>query len=146
MISVLGTTNKYRLQPNLLDMHHESLAWLSSTAFWKRESAFFQKLLDTHAGKNNHLDFKKEVDHFQSLITYYHGELIDALGKKLREHEARLAHMLQNLKESETQYFKEHQGLMQELKDFEKSFTDLKHDLYDFVERGFTVFGTHQSQ
>lgn len=141
MISVLGTTNKYMLQPGLLDMHRESIDWLSATAFWKRESIFFQKLLDNHAGKNQHADFKKEVDHFQSLITYYHGELIDTYRKKLREHESRLAHMLQELKESDTQYFKEHEGLMQELRTFEHSFKDLKHRLYDFIERGFSVFG-----
>jgi hypothetical protein len=141
MISVLGITNKYMLQPGLLDMHRESITWLSATAFWKRESVFFQKLLDNHARENNHEDFKKEVGHFQHLITYYHGELIDTYRKKLREHESRLAHMLQELKESDTQYFKEHEGLMQEMRTFEKSFNDLKHSLYDFIERGFSVFG-----
>lgn len=142
MISVLSTTNKYILQPSLLEMHRESMNWLSATALWKREVGFFQKLLDNHTVTNRSEDFKKEVDHFQNLITYYGGELIDLLRRKLRDHESRLAHMLQELKESDTEYYKEHQGLMEEIATFEKSFIDLRHNLYDFIERGFSIYGT----
>lgn len=142
MISVLATTNKYILQPSLLEMHRESMNWLSATALWKREIGFFQKLLDNHTSTNRSEDFKKEVDHFQNLITYYGGELIDVFRRKLRDHESRLAHMLQELKESDTEYFKEHQGLMEEIATFEKAFIDFKHNIYDFVERGFSAFGT----
>ena len=49
MISVLGSTGKYILQPSLLDMHRQTLEWLSATALWKRELSFFQNLLDKHA-------------------------------------------------------------------------------------------------
>jgi hypothetical protein len=49
MISVLGTTNKYILQPSLMEMHHQSLEWLSYSVLWKRELHFFQKLLDLYA-------------------------------------------------------------------------------------------------
>jgi hypothetical protein len=31
MISVLSTTGKYLLQPSLMEMHHSSLEWLSTT-------------------------------------------------------------------------------------------------------------------
>jgi len=138
MISVLGTTNKYILQPSLIGMHRESLEWLSATALWKREIGFFQKLLDEHAPKRSDEAFKMQVDHFQNLITYYGGELIDVFRKKLRDHESRLAHMLQELRESDTEYFKEHESLMDELSTFEKAFNGFKHHLYDFIEKGLT--------
>jgi len=140
MISVLGSTGKYILQPSLLDMHRQTLEWLSATALWKRELSFFQKLLDKHAPTISAVEFKKQVDHFQNLITYYNGELVDILRKKLRDHESKLAHILQELKESDTEYFKEHHGIMDELDSFQKTFHTFKHSFYEFIERGFSPY------
>lgn len=140
MISVVGSTGKYILQPSLLDMHRQTLEWLSATALWKRELSFFQKLLDKHAVTLSSVEFKKQVDHFQNLITYYNGELIDILRKKLRDHESKLAHMLQALKESDTEYFSEHRGIMDELDAFQNTFHAFKHSFYEFIERGFSPY------
>lgn len=134
MISVLSTTSKYILQPSLLDMHRQSLAWLSASALWKRELAFFQKLLDTYAPRFTSEDDKKKISHFQSLVIYYNGEVVDGLRKKLRDLESQLAHSLQKENESDTRYYAEHKGIMEEADAFEKSFSDLKHDLFSFVE------------
>lgn len=134
MISVLSTTNKYILQPSLLDMHKQSVTWLSATVFWKREVAFFQKLLSSKASFFTSTEDKQKIDHFQSLITYYGGELIDELATNLRKHENGLANMLQSLNESDTAYFSEHKKLMSDLEEFERSFSNLKHDLYIFIE------------
>jgi hypothetical protein len=135
MISVLSTTNKYMLQPSLLDMHRHSIDWLSATVLWKREVAFFQKLLDKYSSRFSAEEDKKKVGHFQSLITYYSGELIDQLRAKLRDHENMLARTLQELNESDTRYFQEHKGLMNELEAFSTSFNSLKHDLFEFIEK-----------
>lgn len=135
MISVLSTTNKYILQPSLLDMHKQSVTWLSATAFWKREVAFFQKLLSSKASHFTTVEDKQKIDHFQSLITYYGGELIDELSTQLRKHENGLAHMLQLFNESDTRYFSEHKKIMSDLDEFATSFTKLKHDLFEFVEK-----------
>jgi len=140
MISVIGTTGKYILQPGLLDMHRQTLEWLSATALWKRELSFFQKLLDKHAVSISAVEFKKQVDHFQNLITYYNGELVDILRKKLRDHESKLAHILQQLNESDTEYFREHAGVMEDLDSFQKAFHNLKHSFYEFIERGFSPY------
>lgn len=135
MISVLSTTNKYILQPSLLDMHKQSVTWLSATVFWKREVAFFQKLVSNHAAYFTAEEDKQKIGHFQSLITYYGAEVIDELSANLRKHENGLAHMLQSLNESDTRYFTEHKKLMTELDAFASSFANLKHDLYAFIER-----------
>jgi len=136
MISVLGSTGKYILQPGLLDMHRQTLEWLSATALWKREVTFFQKVLDQNAGNSDAVEFKKELDHYQSLITYYGGELIDLLRRKLRDHEHHLAHMLQQSKESDTVYFNEHKSIMDELGSFQDAFHNFKHSFFDFIEHG----------
>lgn len=137
MISVLSTTNKYILQPSVIQMHHTSLSWLSTSAFWKRELSFFQKLLEAAAFRVVSEAHKQRVDHFQSLITYYNGEVVDLIRKKLREHESHLAHSLQKENEADTRYYEEHKALMDEAESFEKSFRELKHELFSFVEEIF---------
>jgi hypothetical protein len=135
MISAISTTNRYILQPSLIEMHRKSLEYLSATVLWKRELRFFQKLLDKYAPKFSVPDDKKKADHFQSLITYYSGELVDQFSNKLRQHENGLARMLQEKNESDTQYFSEHQELMAQVESFSKSYDQFHHDLYDFIEK-----------
>jgi hypothetical protein len=135
MISVISTTNRYILQPSLVAMHRASLDSLSATVLWKRELHFFQKLLDTHASKFSTIEDKKKIDHFQSLLTYYAGELVDLLNSKIRKHEGNLARMLQEKNETDTIYFSEHKDLMIEVESFSKSYVEFHHELYAFIER-----------
>jgi hypothetical protein len=135
MISVISTTNRYILQPSLVEMHRKSLEYLSATVLWKRELSFFQKLLDKYSPKFSSQDDKKQVDHFQSLITYYSGELVDQFSRKLREHENNLARMLQQKNESDTQYFSEHKDLMAQVESFSVTYDQFHHELYDFIEK-----------
>jgi len=136
MISVLGTTSKYILQPGLVEMHRFTLEWLSAAELWKRELVFYQKLLDRHNSTGSTVEFKKQVDHFQNLIIYYNGELIGLLQKKLRDHERTLAHMLQKGDETDTEYYKEHDGIMEELNSFQRVYLEFKHTFYEFIEKG----------
>ena len=135
MISVTGVTGNYILQPSLVEMHKKSLEWFSATLLWKRELKFFQLLLQNQASKFSSLDDKKKIGHFQNLITYYSGELVEILRKKLRDHENNLARMLQDENESDTVYIKEHQSVMGELQSFSDSFHEYRHEFFDFIER-----------
>lgn len=136
MISILSTTGKYMLQPSLIDMHKQSIQWLSQSELWKKELSFFQKMLDKFTPSFKTVEQKKRVDHFQSVITYYNGEVVDELRKKIRVHEGNLAHLLQTLNEADTEYFKEHEGIMEQLISFQLSFNDLKHEFFEFIESG----------
>lgn len=140
MISVLGTTGKYVLQPGLINMHTQTLDCLSAISLWKRETAFFQKVLDQNATRNDSVQFKKNVDHFQNLIIYYGGELIDQLRKKLQDHESKLARMLKEENESDTEYFQEHNGLMAELESFQIVFHTFKNAFFDFIEHDASAY------
>lgn len=135
MISVISTTGKYILQPSLVSMHQQSLTWLSATELWKKELQFFQKLLDTQSTRFESKDDKKRLDHFQNLILYYNGEVVDELRKKLRDHESTLAKMLQRENEADVQYFNEHQALMEKAQSFENSLSEFKHDFFHFLEK-----------
>lgn len=134
MISVTGVTNNYILQPALLEKHATTLNWLSSTLPWKSELTAFQKMLDERAHLFPAVEDKKKIDHFQNLIIYYNGEVIIGLRKKLLDHESRLATMLETKDELDTQYFKEHDSVMDELETFAKSFSDLKTDFITFLQ------------
>jgi hypothetical protein len=135
MVSGISTSNRYILQPSLADLHHQSLASLSAATLWKRELRFFQKLLDKYAPKFSSVEDKKKIDHFQNLIIYYSGELIDEINKKLRHHEANLGQMLQEKNQADTTYVAEHQDLLEQVESFAKNFDEYRHDLYDFVEK-----------
>jgi len=135
MISVIGTTGKYILQPSLVSMHQQSVEWLSASALWKRELIFFQKLLDQHSSKAVTVEQKKEMDHFQNIITYYDGEVVDGLRKTVREHEKDLADMLQRMDESDTQYFKDHKQVIGELTTFSRTYDQFKHEFFSFMEK-----------
>lgn len=134
MISVTGNlVGKYLLQPAVSEMHRASVNWYSTALLWKQELAFYQKLLDRAAPRFTTEADKKRMDHVQSLITYYSGELVDLFRKKIRDHEVRLAHSLQEVKESDAPYYQEHEALMEELMSFRTQYDNLKREFMDFV-------------
>jgi hypothetical protein len=118
-----------------MDLHQSSLEWLSTTVLWKQEVAFFQKLLDSYVAKGTSTDEKKKVSHFQNLITYYGGELIDSLRKKIKLHEHKLANMMQELKGSDKEYYDEHGELLDELSAFMKTFNSFKSEFFAFIDK-----------
>ena len=133
MISPLSVTDKYIVQPTLLNNHKRTLEWLSTAILWKNELGFFQKLLDQHAAKFHAIDDKKKIDHFQNLITYYRYELIDSFCTRLRSHEKKLAEMLETYDETMTGYFHDHAGLMQEFEALSTQFLQHKGELFAFI-------------
>lgn len=133
MISVTSVTNNYILQPTLLSKHKNTLDWLSATVLWKQEFTFFQKVLDQYAPKFSSLEDKKLIDHFQNIIIYYNGELINSLTTRLRLHERALAEMLETKDESKIEYFKEHDGLMGELQSLSEQVIEYKATLFAFL-------------
>lgn len=135
MISVTSTTKNYILQPILIKRHKKTLYWLSSVTLWKSELSFFQKTLDENAPTFTKLSDKKKIDHFQSLFTYYNGEVIDSLRSKLRQHENRIASILKMKDEVHTKYFLEHDALIQELEAFAKHYKELKESFVRFITK-----------
>jgi len=135
MISAISTSKNYVIQPSLIKKHKITLQWLSSLMLWKSELLFFQKTLEDNAGLFYKVADKKKVDHFQNLITYYGGEVIDGLRSKLRHHEGHVASMLKTKNETLTEYFKEHDALMEELETFEKSYKDMKRSFLRFIAK-----------
>lgn len=135
MISVTSATDKYIVQPGLLDKHRKTLDWLSACMLWKHELVFFQKLLDQYAPKFTDVEDKQKIDHFQNLILYYKNELIADFSTRLRQHEKHLADMLETHDETQTLYFKEHNELMNQVEAFNKQLVQYKEDFFSFIEK-----------
>lgn len=139
MISVTGITENYILQPETIEKHSKTLELLSATVLWKGELRTFQKILDQRAPLLTTIDDKKKIDHFQNLITYYSGEVVDELRKKLRDHENKLAHMLEAKDESYVQYFKEHDTIMDQVTTFSNLFKEFRAEFLAFTEKVKTI-------
>jgi hypothetical protein len=50
-------------------------------------------------------------------------------------HEGDLANMLQSMNESDTQYFKDHEGVITELAAFSKTYDQFRHEFFGFIEK-----------
>jgi hypothetical protein len=133
MISVASITNKIIVQQTLLAKHKKTLDWLSAAILWKQELAFFQKLLDAYSPGFKTVEEKQKLDHFQNIIIYYRGELIDSLASKLRLHEKKLADMFESRDETQTGYYKEHDELMGQLDSLNTQLTEYKEELFSFL-------------
>lgn len=129
MISVTGVTNNYSLQPALLEKHSKTLSWLSVTMHWKSELAFFQKMLKEIRPTVKTSDVRKEVENLENEILYFTVEGIEELRRKLRNHESRLAKMLEAKAEWDTLYYEEHDALMESAAKISENVDKLVNDL-----------------
>jgi hypothetical protein len=133
MISVSNITNQYFVQPTLLNKHQKTVEWLSTILLMKVEVKFFQKLLDKSAKSATSEENKKKLDHFQNLVLYYNGELLGNMSTRLRNHEKKLAEMLEQKDETKVSYFKEHDQLIAEMESLYKQFNIYKEELFHFI-------------
>lgn len=113
MISVTGVTNKYSVQPALLEKHSRTLSWLSITMHWKSKLAFYEKLLNEMKPFVNSHEVLAQIENLGNQILFFNEEEIEELRRKLRNHESRLARMLEAKTEWDMQYYKEHDALME---------------------------------
>jgi hypothetical protein len=147
MVSPLVSTNRYILQPALIQKHQEAREWLSSLHFWSDELTFFQKVLMDHSGDHQNHEFKMQLDHFQHIFNYYRFEVIADLKDKLVTHQGHLARMLQNSDETDLVYYKEHGAIIDALQSFQKAFDELKVSFMKFIEgleSPYTLRPTHR--
>jgi hypothetical protein len=133
MISVASITDKIIVQQTLLTKHKKTLEWLSATILWKQELAFFQKLLDAYSPSFTKVEDKQKLDHFQNIVIYYRGELINNLVAKLRLHEKKLADMFETRDETNVSYYQEHEELMNQLDSLNTQLLQYKEELFSFL-------------
>ncbi|QHL86025.1 hypothetical protein GU926_00620 [Nibribacter ruber] len=136
MDTLTSTSGHLLLSIGLQDLHQESVGWLQDIAFWKTEISFFQKLLEQVNIRVHDLEDKKRIDHFQSLLLYFKGELLDQYRHDLRDHERYLMHLIQNRAQIEEEHYREvHQGFQNQIRAFEADFKQFRLSLYHLAEK-----------
>ncbi|MCX2738996.1 hypothetical protein [Pontibacter anaerobius] len=134
MKSLSPVNTNYLLEVSLEQLHSESTTWLSQIDFWRVELGFFQRLLERVAARMPTEEDKKRIDHFQNLIFYFKGELLDELRHNVREHEQYLGYQLdQRAPFNEQIYRQVHKKYEAKMDAFERDYRDYKRDLYRFA-------------
>ena len=127
--------SEYLLEIGIEELHKESKVWVSRINLWKRELDFFQKLLDTYSTKFISEDSKKQEDHFQNLIIYYNGELLDGYKQSVRRQEKNLGLMLTSNEYIDEAAYRNGQILLKEKIDsFDNEFRKTKHEFFQLIE------------
>ena len=138
MEQLTSAGSDYLLEIGLESLHKDSKVWKSRIEMWKRELVFFQRLLDSYSNKFENPEDKKAEDHFQNLIIYYNGELLDEYKQAARRQEKRLAELV-SIDDSnhldEKEYRKQHHELRKKVDSFDRQFRKYKHEFFDFIER-----------
>ena len=136
MEQIANPGSAYLLEIGLEELHKESVVWKSRLELWKTELKFFQKLLDKNSVKFVEIDDKKAEDHFQNLILYYDGELLEEYKQSVRRHEKRLGEMLSdNDRLQEIEYRNNHIALKEKVDSFDDTFRKYKQEFFAFMEK-----------
>lgn len=131
----LSTGSEYLLDIGLEELHKESKVWVSRIDLWKRELEFFQNLLDKNSSKFTTSEAKKHEDHFQNLIIYYNGELLEEYKQAVRRQEKHLGTMLTtNDYTEESTYRGKHMALKEKIDSFDDQFRKTKHEFFELIE------------
>ena len=122
-------------EQSLESLLYNSNEWKSEVEMWKQELKFFQKLLDKYASKMTTVEQKQKMDHFQNLIIYYDGELLDFFKQKARRHAKYLAeHVENNRPLNKDEYNEKFGSVNTQLNAFSSEFRKYKKEFFQFME------------
>ena len=92
--------------------------------------------MDQYSVNCETVDQKKELGHFQNLLIYYDGELLDQYRQRIRRHDKFLAEIFDHkTSRSEEEYRAEHTELTNDLEAFILEFRNYKKEFYSFFEK-----------
>ena len=138
-MDAISTSSSYLLQPSLQNLHQRTMEWESTIELWKKELAFFKKLISQYGSK---LNFRRDIDekeHFNFLLSYYSGELMSSLTARIHNHEAKLKTLVNNkAKQDEKSYRAEHHAIEHEVRVIEHEFQCYRNELYTLIEKVMT--------
>lgn len=135
MENLMTDTRTLSGEQSLETLYHNSLEWQQEIALWKQELHFFQRLLEYNASRFTSIDQKQKASHFQHLIIYYNGELLDQFRQQTRRCTKYLG---KHIEEQQDFSFDEYQqkfgGLNTHLSAFASEFRNYKKDFFRLME------------
>jgi len=138
MDQLTNTDKEFLLEVDIEELLDQSRVWMSRILLWKTELGFFQKLLDSNSTKFNSADEKKSEDHFQNLIIYYNGEVLDQYKQSVRRHKKNLHALSTGLATEPVQEEatrRSHIELLDKVDSFDEEFRKHKHEFIEFMEK-----------
>lgn len=128
-------TRTLSLEQNLENLYQNSLEWHLEVNLWKQELNFFQKLIDCNVSKFTTTEQKQRLAHFQNLIIYYNGELLDQFRQQTRRCSKYLArHIEEGSEFNFDEYQQKFGGLNSHLSAFASEFRKYKTDFFQLME------------
>ncbi len=135
MEELTNATTDYLLEIGIEELQKESETWDSRITLWKRELDFFQKLLDTFSSKFKNGDDRKSSDHFQNLIIYYNGELLEGYKQAVRRQVKNLGNILSSDEQMDEAVLRNnHIRLKDKIDSFDYEFRKTKQEFFEFIE------------
>lgn len=116
------------------ELHAEITEWKSKVELVRTEISTFQKQLSEVAGKNNHEEVLKEVEHFQNQFIRQL-EVSDELFHELKAADRKLAKTADTGTDSETIFAEPDTSLKESQATYNKLFLELKNEFHTFLER-----------
>ena len=121
--------------PSVESLYHDSLEWQLEVALWKQELKFFQRMLDINARHCHSSAQKKKLGHFQNIIIYYNGELLDQFRQQTRRNSKYLAQHVEDTSDFNYDgYQQKFRGLGERLQAFSVEYRKYKNEFFQFLE------------
>lgn len=132
MALLLSPKTEYLLEASLEVLHEQSLEYLNEIAFMKKEISFFNKLLNKNAGRQFPTDQSTAIS--KQMVTFI-DKALNALNKKLMEHERWLADIMKTNTLGRQQSYREvHRDLTKEMVECREKFIRLKKKVFSFAK------------
>jgi len=132
METLSSPKTEYLLEASLEVLHEQSCEYLNEISFMKTEITFFNTLLNKNAGRQFSTEQSAAIS--KQMITFI-GKTLNALNKKLMEHERWLADIIKTDTLGRQQSYREvHRDLTKEMVACREKFVRLKKKVFSFAK------------
>jgi hypothetical protein len=127
--------NDFLLQEHPVNMHEETMEWLSELEFCKTELAFLSKLLNKALFNTGSIRKISELDMLDKKIKVFKEKTLKEIHDSVIRHELHLASLDENAFAQAYLIKQEHNKKSMSVKAFMSSVKRVKKEIFDFVER-----------
>jgi len=118
---------------NLKFVHFEHKRWLIKLDFFKNELEIFEKMLEEVSVKNNAIDIRKKIEHFQNQFLLQNQRLAEVKHDVKKSESAIAKQLIDNSVAWERQSVKPEADLRLAIDTFDHLFTELKNEFKLFL-------------
>jgi len=119
----------------IFELHYEHKDWLSKLSFYNDELDLMQKRIEEVVQKNNAVEVRAQVDHFQNQIFITRSHAVD-MRKEIQKHEVEIEKTINsNPVAVDHKRLPDHTHHREQMEQFEKLFAELRKELFSFLAK-----------